>query len=329
MPSLNSLEKIPSNYEEYSNFIANYPAAYDGSVVLSINGNALRFEMTTENVFDTWMDWLETTRFLGKDEVYTVDYHNENDIELSIQFNQEKSKVIVNNHEIQLFTMDFTTYRQAVFEGYIAFFSQDCFNFEDNNMSHILNNEIVYLYRAKSMYEALIDYLNDEPTFLFTNHKYRGEYYERLLDICFRESDSFEFIIFENDVEITYKNAFDPLRLEKYFEEFLLPLEPFIRSKNKVSRNLFNEYLFGSSMQVFEYNTHPDALTILKRFTDRSNEWGRRSYPQYLTFFKNNKAILAFIPEMYGVYIYPDGESSLYPLLKDSANWEREQSFFD
>lgn len=155
-----------------------------------------------------------------------------------------------------------------------------------------------------------------------TNKDFVGDEYYKLLDILFKEADTFEFSIHEESVVVNFTNVFNKNRVAEAYEEYLEPLEEFLISQIKTNENRVRAFERKHKIHVFKYKAINRSKEILKTFTDHAYGWRMGNIPEYLTFYKNEKAIFAIIEDEAEIVIFKDGEEIIYPLIKNHDNWK-------
>ncbi|GEK34131.1 hypothetical protein [Kurthia sibirica] len=322
--SLKNTTKQLTSYEEFSQHFKKYKKPFFGTVAVMVDGQPFTMQMTTDNVFETWGDWLESVRTTEDTENPMIYYSGEEELEIIVSIEHSKNRVGLYLQDNCLVEMPFSTYRTALFNGYKDWMSQDIFDFYDGEVTTIyavLESEAVEVYRAKEKYKDLIAYLDGKPTGLSTKNNLRGERYERLLETLFHETDSFECLLLEN--------AFDHKKTEKYFAEFLQPLKLFLRASRSTTNNTYMNFGPYWKLHAFQYDTTIETLAIVKQIIDRSNGWGQDRTPKYISFFKDDEVVVALDAVEGKLYLYPEGEAVVYPALKNLADWKRERPYFD
>ncbi|MEB7771070.1 hypothetical protein [Kurthia gibsonii] len=160
-----------------------------------------------------------------------------------------------------------------------------------------------------------------------TKKYFIGEEYYKLLDIVFKEADIFEFTIKEEAVTINFRNILNKNRLDDAYAEFLKPLEEFLIERIKSNENLVKEFEPNYKIHIFRYKAINRSKEVLKTFTDHAFGWKMCETPEYLTFYKNKKELLTIVEDEDEIYIYKDGEDTIYPLIKNHDNWKQRPDY--
>lgn len=154
-----------------------------------------------------------------------------------------------------------------------------------------------------------------------TNSDFSGNEYYRLLDIAFKEADTFEFTIKEASVVTNYTNVLNKERVVDAYAEFLKPLEEFLISRKKANENLVHIYKEQAKIHIFRYRAINRSKEIVKDFTHHAFGWCMGETPEFLTFYKNDAPLLAIIEDENEIVIFKAGEQTIYPLLQEHAHW--------
>lgn len=155
-----------------------------------------------------------------------------------------------------------------------------------------------------------------------TNKDFIGEEYYKLLDIVFKEADTFEFTIKEEAVTVNFRNVLNKNKVDDAYAYFLKPLEEFLIERKKSNENLVHEYEPNVKVHIFRYKAINRSKEIIKKFTDHAYGWSMGNTPEFLTFYKKGAPLLSIVEDEVEIYIFKEGEKTIYPLLKEHDNWE-------
>lgn len=156
-----------------------------------------------------------------------------------------------------------------------------------------------------------------------TNEDFVGKEYYHLLDILFKEADTFEFTIQEKAITKNFKNIFSKNKVDEAYADFLQPLDEFLIKRIKTNENLVHEYESNAKIHIFQYKAINRSKEIIKNFTNHAYGWAMSNdTPEFLTFYKDNKPLLAIIEDEFEICIFKEGEKRIYSLLKDHKDWD-------
>ena len=141
--------------------------------------------------------------------------------------------------------------------------------------------------------------------------------YAILLELAFKEADSFEFTIKEMSVKVNAGNVLTEHRLEGAYTHVLTPLREFLIQHNTSNReNIAHIYERDTVSHIFRYKAINRAKAVLQTFTDHAFGWSMGdALPEYLTFYKGDEPLFIIVEDEYEVWFCEESEKQLIPAL--------------
>ena len=161
-----------------------------------------------------------------------------------------------------------------------------------------------------------------------TKKDFKGQEYYDLLDYIFKEADTFEFTIAEENVKVNFKNILNKNRLEDAYSKYLDPLDEFLIEKKKTHRNLVKIFEERYKIHVFKYKAINRSKEIIKTFTNHAYGWDICMGLEYLTFYSGESELVSIVEDEDEIYFFNASLDTIFPKIKEHTDdwnmWEDE-----